>query len=311
MTSVATRHPTRSARFGGWLDGLIGMTIFSASLPATRVAVLGFDPLFVTVARAAIAGALAMGLLRLTRASWPRRTDLAGVLVVAGGVVVGFPLFTALALRHVTSAHAIVFLGLLPLSTALFAVFRAHERPPVAFWAFALAGAALVGGYAIAAGGTDLAGDALMVAAIIVCGLGYAEGGRLSRHLGGLAVICWALVLSLPLSAPLALLLSPRSLAGVGWPAVAGLAYVSVFSMLVGFVFWYRGLALGGVAAVGQLQLVQPFLALILAATLLGEMVSPAMLLVLAGVVVCVGGTRRFATVPKSVTVLEIEEVLP
>ena len=311
MTSPSTPYGNRPARFGGWLDGLIGMTIFSASLPATRVAVVGFDPLFVTVARAAIAGVLALGLLWLTRSPRPRRSDLAALLVVAGGVVVGFPLFTALALRHVSSAHAIVFLGLLPLSTALFAMLRAHERLSPAFLGFARAGAALVGGYAVVAGGTALAGDALMVAAIVVCGLGYAEGGRLSRHLGGLAVICWALVLSLALSAPLAFWLAPHSLAGVGWPAVAGLAYVSVFSMLVGFVFWYRGLAHGGVAAVGQLQLVQPFLALILAATLFGEAVSPAMLLVLAGVVICVAGARRFAAAPTSVTVLEIEEVLP
>ena len=301
MTSTASLLGARAARFGGWLDGLIGMTIFSASLPATRVAVLGFDPLFVTVARAAIAGLLAAGLLRLTRAPSLRRGDLAGLAVVAAGVVVGFPLLSALALRHVTSAHAIVFLGLLPLSTALFAVFRAHERPSPAFWAFALAGAALVAGYAVAGGGGDPMGDALMLAAIVVCGLGYAEGGRLSRHMGGLAVICWALVLSLPISAPLAFALSPRSISGVAWPAFAGLAYVSVFSMLVGFVYWYRGLAHGGVAAVGQLQLAQPFLALMLAAGLLREAVNPTMLLVLAGVVVCVAGARRFAAPPSPI----------
>jgi drug/metabolite transporter (DMT)-like permease len=211
--------------------------------------------------------------------------------------VLGFPLLTALALRHMTSVHAIVFLGLLPLSTALFAVLRGGERHPPVFWAFAVAGAAMVAGDAIFnGGGAFLPGDGLMLAAILVCGLGYAEGGRLSRHMGGLEVIAWALVLSAPVMIPLALWLRPASLAGVGWPALAGLAYVSVFSMLVGFVFWYRGLAHGGVAAVGQLQLVQPFLSLILAAVLLREAVGADRVAVLIGVVACVAGARRFSS---------------
>ena len=131
--------------------------------------------------------------------------------------------------------------------------------------------------------------------AVLVCGLGYAEGGRLSRRLGGWQVICWALALSLPVMAPAALLAAPATWSGIGWPAWAGLAYVSVFSMLVGFVFWYRGLSQGGIAAVGQLQLLQPFLGLLLASLFLGEPVGWDMVAALAAVVACVAGAKRFA----------------
>ncbi|MCO5160746.1 MAG: DMT family transporter [Mesorhizobium sp.] len=279
-----------------WINGLIGVVIFSASLPATRVAVQDFDPIFLTVARAAIAGVLALALLLAFRESRPARRDLASLALVALGVVVGFPLLTALALQHITSARSIVFIGLLPLATAIFGVLRGGERPKPAFWAFSLAGSALVAGFALTQGAeASLAGDGLMLAAILVCGLGYAEGARLSRSLGGWQVISWALVLSLPVMAALMALTLPSSFAGIGTPAWLGLAYVSLFSMLIGFVFWYRGLAQGGIAAVGQLQLLQPFFGLALAATLLGEAVSPAMLVVTVAVIACVAGARRFA----------------
>lgn len=310
MKTISMPVSAKASRFGGWLDGLAGMAIFSASLPATRVAVLAFDPLFLTFARATIAGLLAAALLIARRSPLPERRDLAGLAVVAGGVVLGFPLLTGLALRHMTSVHAIVFLGLLPLSTALFAVLRGGERHPPVFWAFAIAGAAMVAGDAVLNGGGAFSpGDGLMLAAILLCGLGYAEGGCLSRHLGGLEVIAWALVLSAPVMIPLALWFRPPSFSGVGWPALVGLTYVSVFSMLVGFVFWYRGLARGGVAAVGQLQLVQPFLSLILAAALLHEAVGVDRVVVLVGVVACVVGARRFSAATPS-RVLSPEKVI-
>ncbi len=285
----------------GWINGLIGVLIFSGSLPATRAAVADFDPVFLTVARAAIAGVVALALLLILRAERPRRADLAPLVVVAGGVVVGFPLLTALALRQVTAAHSIVFVGLLPLATAAFGVLRGGERPRPAFWAFSGLGSALVVGFALAQGVSAApVADALMLAAIAACGLGYAEGGRLSRTLGGWQVICWALVLSLPVMAPLALVLKPPTFANVGVPAWIGLAYVSLFSMLIGFVFWYRGLAQGGIAAVGQIQLLQPFFGFALAASLLGEPVTRAMLVVALGVVLCVAGARRFARPPRA-----------
>jgi drug/metabolite transporter (DMT)-like permease len=280
----------------GWISGFVGVLIFSGSLPATRAAVADFDPVFLTVARALIAGLFALALLLAFRESRPKRADLVSLLVVALGVVVGFPLLTALALRHVTSAHSIVFVGLLPLATATFAVLRGGERPRPAFWLFSIAGSLLVVGFAAAQGITAApAGDLLMLGAITLCGLGYAEGASLSRRLGGWQVISWALVLSLPVMAALAAWTLPHSFADIGRPAWIGLFYVSLFSMLIGFIFWYRGLALGGIAAVGQLQLLQPFFGLALAATLLGEQVSLLMLVVTAGVVLCVAGAKRFA----------------
>jgi drug/metabolite transporter (DMT)-like permease len=259
--------------------------------------VLQLDPLFVTFARAAIAALPAILLLLFTRAPRPARGELRSLAIVAAGVVVGFPLLTALALQRVTSAHALLFIALLPLCTAAFAVVRAGERPAAAFWAFALLGAAVVAGYSLTRpqGARSLAGDALMVAAVLACGLGYAEGAVLSRRLGGAPVICWALALSLPLVLPLTLARWPAAAGAVTWPAWAALGYVAVFSMFVGFVFWYRGLAKGGIAAVGQLQLVQPFFGLALAGRLLGEAVGWELVLVAAAAIACVAGARRFA----------------
>ena len=280
----------------GWINGFIGVVIFSGSLPATRLAVLEFDPVFLTVVRAAIAGVLALALLWWFRERRPARNQWLSLFIVALGVVLGFPLLTALALQHVTSAHSIVFVGLLPLATAIFAVLRGGERPRPVFWIFSLLGSALVVGFALAHGlSASPAGDLLMLAAIIACGLGYAEGAKLSRTLGGWQVICWALVLSLPLMALLSAWLAPASVSQISLSGWLCLAYVSVFSMLIGFVFWYRGLAQGGIAAVGQLQLLQPFFGLALAATLLHEQVSLGMLAVTLGVILCVAGAKKFA----------------
>lgn len=287
----------------GWINGAIGVAIFSGSLPATRVAVLGLDPLFVTAARAALAGLLAAGLLLLGQNRRPTRTEWRTLAWVALGVVVGFPLFSALALRTITAAHSLVFIGLLPLATAIFGTWLGGERPSRAFWAFAVLGAASVAGFAFSRDGSgSLGADALMMGAIVSCGYGYAEGGRLSRRLGGWQVICWVLILSLPVSLPLSFVLAPASWAGIPASAWGGLAYVAVFSMLVGFIFWYRGLALGGIAAVGQLQLLQPFLGLLLSAWLLGESVTVAMIAVTAFVVACVAGAKYTAAAPAPVS---------
>lgn len=288
------RYMDRSA--SGWLNGLIGVVIFSGSLPATRVAVMQFDPVFLTVARAAIAGALALLLLLFFAEKRPARRDVFSLIVVAAGVVVGFPLLTALALQHMTSAHSVVFVGLLPLATAVFGVIRGGERPKPAFWLFAVMGSALVCSFALGQGlSAAPIGDTLMMAAIIVCGLGYAEGAKLSRTLGGWQVISWALVLSLPLMILASIWFMPASFSDIDAPALGGLVYVSLFSMLIGFVFWYRGLAQGGIASVGQLQLLQPFLGLTLAATLLHETVTWTMFAVTGAVIACVAAARKFA----------------
>ncbi len=280
----------------GWGNGLLGVIIFSGSLPATRVAVGGFQPLFLSSARAVIAALLGAVLLLALRQPRPTRDDLVPLAIVALGVVVGFPFLTALALLHVTAAHSIVFIGLLPLATAIFGVLRGGERPKPAFWLFSVLGSLSVAGFALMRdAGASLEGDLLMLAAIVLCGLGYAEGATLSRRLGGWQVISWALLMSFPAMAAMALATLPGSWDGIGLPAWIGLAYVSVFSMLVGFVFWYRGLAIGGIAGVGQLQLLQPFFGLALAGVLLGEPVAWSMIGVTALVVLCVAGAKRFA----------------
>jgi len=280
----------------GLINGLLGVSIFAGSLPATRAAVAAFDPLFLTAARAAIAGVLGLSLLFVSGEKRLTRADLVPLLVVASGVVVGFPLLSAMALKHVTAAHSVVFIGLLPLSTAFFGVMRGGESPHPAFWLFSCIGSALVAGFAMHQGlATSAVGDGLMLAAIVVCGLGYAEGAKLSRRLGGWQVISWALVLSMPATLPLSITLMPSTFAGVGPAAWLGLGYVSLFSMLIGLVFWYRGLAQGGIAAVGQLQLLQPFIGLALAAVLLGETVNSIMIAATAGVVLSVLCARRFA----------------
>lgn len=283
----------RSTR--GWINGLIGVVIFSGSLPATRLAVQAFDPVFLTAARAAIAALPGLGLLLLFETRRPQPRELVSLGIVASGVVIGFPLLTALALQRLTAARSIVFIGLLPLSTALFGVVRGGERPKPAFWVFSVLGSACVASFAayheVAA---SPIGDVMMFAAIVVCGLGYAEGAKLSHSLGGWQVICWALIIALPIMLVLALLYWPPTFARVSLSAWIGLSYVSLFSMLIGFVFWYRGLSQGGIASVGQLQLLQPFLALALAAALLREPVTPEMLLITVAVIGCVVGARKY-----------------
>jgi len=289
-------NKSASGSVSGWVNGLLGVLIFSGSLPATRIAVLALDPFFLTFLRASIAGVLALMLVVIFRVKRPQRAQLFSLSLVTIGVVIGFPLLTALALQQVTSAHSIVFLGLLPLATSVFGVLRGGERPRLAFWLFSVMGSLLVIGFALSqAVSASLTGDLLMLAAVVVCGLGYAEGAVLSRTLGGWQVISWALILALPLMLVATLATMPHTVSGIGISAWSAVAYVSLFSMLVGFIFWYKGLALGGIAAVGQLQLLQPFFGLGLSASLLHETVSPLMVMITVGVILCVAGSRRFA----------------
>ena len=280
----------------GWGSGLLGVIIFSGSLPATRVAVADFSPIFLTSARAVIAALLGSLFLLALRQPRPVKQDTVPLVFVAIGCVVGFPLLTALALQHITSAHSLVFIGLLPLATAIFGVLRGGEHPKPAFWLFSAIGAVAVAGFALyGSQAGNVTGDLLMVAAILVCGLGYAEGATLSRRLGGWQVISWSLLLSLPLMAIIALAYLPTSWGNIHLSSWIGLGYVSVFSMLIGFIFWYRGLALGGIAGVGQLQLLQPFFGLLLAALFLHEPVAWTMIVSTFIVVLCVAGAKRFS----------------
>ena len=259
----------------GMLLGLAGVAIFSLTLPFTRMAVLQLDPAFVALGRALVAALLAGAWLRWKRAPLPPRAALLPLALVSAGCVIGFPWLTSIAMQTLPAAHGAVLVGILPLATALFAALRGHERPSAGFWLTALAGSALVLGFALRQGGGSLhAADGAMLAAVVLGGLGYAEGGRLAQRIGGQQVISWALVLSAPLLLPLVVYLCcahGAAIAGAGARAWFGFAYVSVFSMFIGFFFWYRGMALGGVARVGQVQLVQPFLTLLGAALILGE----------------------------------------
>lgn len=280
----------------GWINGLLGVIIFSGSLPATRIAVLDMDPFFLTFLRASIAGMLAVMLIYGFREKCPQTSQIVPLIIVSLGVVIGFPLLTAMALQHVTSAHSIVFLGLLPLTTAIFGVLRGGERPRIAFWIFSVLGSLFVMGFALSQSATvSPIGDLLMLAAVVACGLGYAEGAKLTRVLGGWQVISWSLILSLPFMLGASLITMPATFTGIGLSAWFALGYVSLFSMLIGFIFWYKGLATGGIAAVGQLQLLQPFLGLALSATLLHEVVSPLMMFITLGVILCVMGSRKFS----------------
>ncbi len=279
----------------GWVNGFIGVVIFSGSLPAIKAAIAGFPPDFLTILRAIFAGVLAIIILMVSQQNIPHKKQLIPLSIVAIGVVIGFPFLTALALQHVSSAHSIVFLGLLPLITALFGALRAGERPNKIFWFFAVLGSLLVMSFALMQKGEiSIIGDVYMVSAIILCGLGYAEGAVLSKQLGSWQVICWALVISLPLMLILSIILWPQNLTNIPINAWIGLIYVSLFSMLIGFFFWYKGLAEGGITGVSQLQLFQPFFGLLFSAWLLNETVSGVMIASTCGVIICVAGSKWF-----------------
>jgi len=278
----------------GMLWGLLGVIAFSLTLPATRLAVAYLDPVFVGLGRAVVAAALAAAVLLGTRARRPDRRTLAGLVLVALGVVVGFPLFSAYAMRYVPASHGAVVVGLLPLATAVAGALFAHERPSPRFWGCALVGSGVVGGFAVWKGGGALhRADLLLVAAVVSAAVGYAEGARLARSLGGWQVISWALVIAAPIVAVPTWLSLDSRIAAAPWTAWAAFAYVSAVSMFLGFFAWYKGLALGGIAAVGQLQLLQPFFTLFASAVLLHETLDAPTFIAAALVVATIAAGRR------------------
>ncbi|MCU6432835.1 DMT family transporter [Undibacterium sp. Jales W-56] len=278
---------------GMWL-GAVGVAIFSLTLPFTRMAVAELNPVFVALGRAVVAATLSAMLLWQMRAHWPDRQQLRGLLITALGVVVGFPVFSSIAMRYVPASHGAVVLGILPLATALFAAMRFNERPSPGFWIMALAGSGLVVAFALQQGGGSFhAADFALFAAVIAAAMGYAEGGRLSQTMGGQQVICWALVLSMPVLLPVTVWLGWRYGIQASAQAWLGFAYVSLFSMFIGFFFWYKGLAIGGIARVGQVQLIQPFLSLLGAAVLVGENLTMSNVAFALAVIVVVGIGRR------------------
>jgi len=286
---------TRRERQGIAL-GALGVLLFSMSLPATKAAAEGFDPILTGIGRAVVAALLAGTYLLVTRAPRPDRESLRRLLIASAGVVIGFPLLVAIALEEVDSAHGAVVVGLAPAATAVAATLRAGERPSLAFWLAAAAGVLAVLAFALTrgAGGVEAA-DLLLLAAVAAVGIGYAEGAVVARELGGTATISWAVVLALPLT--LVLTVGRLALGGAvedpDLGAWLGLAWVSVVSMFLGFIPWYAGLARGGVAKVGQLQLLQGPLTFIWAVLLLSETVDAATLAAGFAVVVAAGATQR------------------
>lgn len=265
----------------GYALGLLGVAIFALTLPMTRLAVGDasapqLPPAFVTAGRAALAGLLSIAYLRWVGATLPARTHWRALAVCALGTVVGFPLFLALALRHVDAMHAAVVTGVLPLGTAVAAALLLRQRASFGFWGCALLGCALVLAFAALQGGGALsAADGLLLLAVASASIGYVAGARVSAVLPAEQVICWVLVLSLPLTLPAMAATWPADARAIGAPAWLGFGYVTLFSMWLGFFAWYRGLVLGGVMRVSQVQLLQPFLALLAAVPLLGERLEP------------------------------------
>jgi drug/metabolite transporter (DMT)-like permease len=267
---------------------------FSFSLPATRLALRDLDPWVVAFGRALVAAALAALVLRATRAPRPTATQWRSLAIVAAGVVVGFPLLTSLALHHRTAAHGAIVVGLAPAATAVMAVLRAGERPSAAFWAASAAGTLAVLVFAFVAGAGSLrTTDLELLLAVVLVGLGYAEGGALARDLGGTRTICWALILSAPVLIPIVALRLAQTGFHVHADSAFGFAYVAGVSMFAAFFAWYAGLARGGVARIGQVQLAQAPLTLLWAGLFLGERVTAGSALTAVLVVACVAATQR------------------
>ena len=271
---------------------MLGVALFSFSLPATRLAVADLDPMFVSFGRAAVGAVFSVTLLRAWRSARPTRAQWRSLAIVAFGVVIGFPLLVALALRHVDSSHGAVVIALLPACTAVFAVLRAGEQPSRGFWLAAGAGLIAVLAFIASQGIGEIGlADLELLVGTVICALAYAEGGALSRALGGPQTICWALVLAAPLTVPVALAFLPGG--HVGTDAWLGFAYVSLISMFLAFFAWYAGLALGGVAKAGQTQLFQTPLTLALSALVLSEHVPALAVACTIAVLASIVGTQR------------------
>ena len=274
----------------GLLLGLLGVVIFSLTLPATRVAVAHFDPFFVGLGRSVLAAGLAIAVLAVTRSPRPSNAQFKALLLTSIGVILGFPALTSWAMRHVPSAHGAIVVGLLPLATAAMGAWRNHERPSAAFWIWASVGSGLVIAFAIYDGGGALQwADGALLLAVLLGAFGYAEGARVTRELGGWQTISWALVVSLPfLLIPVGYFATQTNFAAAPWQAWAGFFYVAVLSQYLGFFAWYHALNIGGIARVSQVQLLQLFFTLGFAALLLNERITWVMLAFAIAVVVVV-----------------------
>ncbi|MFG1702297.1 DMT family transporter [Nonomuraea sp. M3C6] len=290
-------HPS-NARQGTTL-AFLGVLAFSGSFPATVYAMQGFNPWLVAIGRAALAAAIAATCLKAAkRPLLPPKHQWPSYALISLGVVFGFPVFSGLALDlGAGTAHAAVVIALLPAATAACAVLRAGEHPRPLFWTACTAGALAITTFTLTQHqGTPTWPDLLLIGALLSAGIGYTEGGRLSRQTPGWQVISHALVLSLPLTAPITAVLALTTPMTPTPQAITGFAYVAAISMFVGFIPWYAGLAKGGIARAGQTQLTQPLLTLLWAWLLMGERFGPATLAAALAVLACVAITQRART---------------
>jgi drug/metabolite transporter (DMT)-like permease len=273
----------------GLLLGFIGTAIFGGTLPATRIAVAAIDPLALTALRTAIAGLCSLALVIVLRRKFPPRHLWFQLAVAAICVVILFPFLMALAMQTVDASHGGVVMGALPIATALVAVVITHERPKPLFWIASLAGAALVAAFALRQGGGSFTpGDLLLFAAVAASAIGYAFSGKLASYMPGWEVISWALVIALPLSLPAAVISLPADLHNIALKPWLALLYVALFAQWIGFFAWNAGLAMGGIARVSQMQLLQPFITFALAAIFVGEPITPQIVLFATAVVITV-----------------------
>ena len=278
----------------GLLLGLAGVVIFGATLPMTRLAVADLSPWFVTFGRAALAGVVAAGVLLGLRRRLPSPPDLARLGLAALMLVGGFPGFTAFAMQQVPAAHGGVVLGILPLATAAVGAVLMRDRPPLLFWVSAVAGAVLVIAFSLRDGGGRLEwGDALLAAAVAAASLGYVVSAQLAARMPGWEVISWIVVVSLPVTVPLSLLAAPADPAAVAGRSWLAFLYLGLMSQYLGFFFWNAGLALGGVARVSQVQLLQTFVTLGVAALVNGERIDAVTVLAALAVVAVVALGRQ------------------
>lgn len=288
-------HTKSQQELIGFGYGFLGVLIFSLTLPATRMAVMELDPVFVGLGRAVIAGMLAIVLLIITRQSLPPKRYWFRFAVVAAGVVVGFPLLTAIAMSNAPASYGAVITGLVPLTTALYGVWQGKEQVTKSFWLFALIGSGLVVIFAVQSGTKSLSGtDLALFSAMLAAGVGYGEGAILARTFGAWQVICWSLVLSLPVLLPIVVNSAPTSFQAISTNAWLGFLYVGVFSMFLGFFAWYQGLVWGGIAHVAQIQLIQPFLTILASGILLHETLTIRTCGFALGVIICVALSKHF-----------------
>ena len=259
----------------GLLLGFVGMVIFGGTLPGTRLAVAAIDPTALTAIRAAIAGVCSLALLLALRRPLPPRALWPQLLLTMVCVVVLFPQLMAMGMQRVGASHGGVVFGGMPIGTALVAVAVTHERPRPLFWIASLVGAALVITFALRQGGGTLStGDLFLFAAVAVAAVGYTLSGKLTASMPGWEVISWVLVIALPLSLPAAVLTMPADLVDIPLKPLLGLLYVALFSQWIGFFAWNAGMAMGGIARVSQVQLLQPFVTFALAALFNGETIT-------------------------------------